>query len=114
MSSAIRDRLEVARRRRFVGRKIELDLFQSALAIDSLPFHVLYIFGPGGIGKTTLLREFAFVAKQAKADVIEIDGRQSSLNRQPGPRAHHPIGRYLRKSNAARRLAAGNIFTPIT
>lgn len=69
------ERLERARRQRFVGRTAELELFRQALSDDELPFYVLYIFGPGGVGKTTLLREFAQAARQTEALVVLLDGR---------------------------------------
>lgn len=69
------ERLEQARRRRFVGRTAELDLFRQALHEDDLPFYVLHIFGPGGVGKTTLLREYAQLARQTEALVVLLDGR---------------------------------------
>jgi hypothetical protein len=50
-------RLGALRDRYFVGRAAELDLFKAALASDERPFAVLYVFGPGGVGKTVLLRE---------------------------------------------------------
>ena len=50
------DRLAAVRRGRFVGRRAELALFRSALLADEPPFAVLHIHGPGGVGKTTLLR----------------------------------------------------------
>jgi hypothetical protein len=53
------------RHRRFVGRVAERDLFRSVLASDRPPFNVLYVLGPGGVGKTTLLREFANTCKEA-------------------------------------------------
>jgi len=57
MASRLGDRLSAARRRQFVGRVAERDLFQSALTAPDLPFQVLYVFGPGGVGKTSLLAE---------------------------------------------------------
>ena len=64
-----------ARRARFVGRGAELDLFARALAADEPPFAVLHVVGPGGIGKTTLLQEFAGVAGRAGRPVVHIDAR---------------------------------------
>lgn len=78
---SLADRLQAARRRRFVGRAAERGLFQSVLTATELPFAVLYVFGPGGIGKTTLLREFAYMAAQAQAQVAYLDGR----NVDPAP-----------------------------
>ncbi len=74
-NSRIADRLEAARRERFVGRRAELDLFRSALPADHPPFAVLHIYGLAGIGKTTLLREYARVAAEAGRSVIYLDGR---------------------------------------
>src|SRR5690554_415975 len=69
------ERLEQARRQRFVGRTAELDLFRQTLSEDDLPFYVLHIFGPGGVGKTTLLRQYAQLARQSEALVVLLDGR---------------------------------------
>jgi ABC-type phosphate transport system ATPase subunit len=69
MPSQVTERLSAARRHRFVGRDSERALFQSALVSPELPFQVLHIFGPGGIGKTTLLREFGRMAEIAGARV---------------------------------------------
>ncbi len=51
-SPRLADRLESARRRNFVGRDAELELFRQALRDPDSPFAVLYIHGPGGIGKS--------------------------------------------------------------
>ena len=57
--SSIGDRLQAARNRLFVGRDAEVARFRDALTAASLPFHVLHVFGPGGVGKTELLQAFA-------------------------------------------------------
>jgi ATP/maltotriose-dependent transcriptional regulator MalT len=71
----IADRLFAARRRYFTGRTAERTLFQAALTAAELPFQVLYVFGPGGVGKTTLLREFAAIAQQLGASVGYLDAQ---------------------------------------
>jgi hypothetical protein len=77
MSTSLQARLEQARRRQFVGRTDDKELFQVALAASELPFVVLYLFGPGGIGKTMLLREFAYMAEETGARVVLLDGRDT-------------------------------------
>jgi hypothetical protein len=69
------DRLAAARRRRFVGREAELALFGSALAGPEPPFALLYVHGPGGVGKTLLLGEFARLAGEAGVPAVRLDGR---------------------------------------
>ena len=69
------DRLSAARRRQFVGRSSELALFQSALDADELPFQIMFVYGPGGVGKTTLLDEFARRCAEAQTSVSQIDAR---------------------------------------
>ena len=53
---SLQQRLEEARRRQFVGRAGERDRLRAALSEAELPFSVLHVFGPGGIGKASLLR----------------------------------------------------------
>ena len=77
----IADRLESARRWRFVGREAEKEIFRSALMAEEPPFAALYVNGAGGVGKTTLLEEFERVAKEAGRAVVHIDGR----NTEPSP-----------------------------
>ena len=69
------DRLSAARRRQFVGRSSELALFQSALAAAELPFYVLHIFGPGGVGKSALLSEFATLCHTSHVIPVMLDAR---------------------------------------
>ncbi len=83
MSPRLGDRLSAARRRRFIGRTVELALFESALVAEELPFFVLYVHGPGGLGKTTLLTQFARLAEQAQVAAYALDAR----NLEPTPEA---------------------------
>jgi len=71
----IADRLASARRSRFVGRDAEIEIFRSALLADEPPFVALHVNGAGGVGKTTLLQEFARVAGEEGHAVVRIDGR---------------------------------------
>jgi hypothetical protein len=76
------DRLEATRHRRFVGRLAELALFRSALLDAVPPFAVLHVFGPGGVGKTALLREYARIAAEVGRPVIQLDGRDGDASPQ--------------------------------
>jgi len=69
------DRLAAAARQRFVGRQGELALFRTALLASEAPFSVLYLHGPGGIGKTALLAEYARLAAEAGVPTLRLDGR---------------------------------------
>src|ERR1041384_4755884 len=75
MSPSLADRLVEARHTRFVGRQGELSVFESALRTEILPFYILHIFGPGGVGKTTLLQEFALLSERHGARSIYLDAR---------------------------------------
>lgn len=68
------ERLQRLRAARFVGREAELRRFQAMLDGRD-PHALLFIHGPGGIGKTTLLSEFARLAEQAGRNVVALDGR---------------------------------------
>lgn len=68
------DRLDTARRGRFVGRTEELALFVDALHNADAPFCVLHIFAPGGTGKTALLQQYAAACTQAAVPYALIDG----------------------------------------
>lgn len=83
MSTRLADRLKAARRRHFVGRDAEKQLLQSALTSDDPLFYVMYVYGPGGVGKTTLLQEFGLMAQQAGVEAVYLDMR----NVEPTPDA---------------------------
>lgn len=79
-TSRLADRLRALRDRCFVGRASELELFRAALLGDVRPFAVLYVYGPGGVGKTVLLREFGRAAEATGAAVVALDGRTIELS----------------------------------
>lgn len=81
-SHRLAGRLTTARRRLFVGRGAELELFRQALLAEEPPFAVLYLFGPGGVGKTTLLWEYLHIAEAQGRVVYRLDGREIDASPQ--------------------------------
>jgi hypothetical protein len=71
----VADRLRGARRRRFVGRAAELELFRDALEAGEPPFCVLFVHGPGGVGKTALLDALGAAAEAAGLQPVRLDLR---------------------------------------
>ncbi len=74
-------RLSSARHLQFIGRSAEKSLFQSLLA-EGQP-HVLFIHGPGGVGKSTLLREYAYLCQELEIPALYLDVR----NVEPVPQS---------------------------
>lgn len=74
-TTSLGQRLKQTRERFFVGRSAELALLRQALEHAPEPFSVLYLHGPGGIGKSTLLRYFGDEATAAGRRVVHVDGR---------------------------------------
>lgn len=70
----------------FVGRQEELALFRTAIG-DEGQAAVLYVHGPGGVGKSTLLRRFADEAMGRGRHVIEVDGRTT----EPSPASFQAV-----------------------
>ena len=68
-------RLRRARRRRFVGRAGELELLRAAVEEPAAPWGVLFVYGPGGVGKTALLAAFAEAVEAAGVPVWRVDLR---------------------------------------
>lgn len=73
VSSTLSEELATRRRDAFVGRASERELFDAALTDDSPSFSVLWILGPGGVGKSSLLDALAHSARSAGASVVRID-----------------------------------------
>jgi hypothetical protein len=74
--ASLGERLRAARHKTFVGRSAELELFRAALGDAAESFAVQFLTGPGGIGKSALLRRFAEEAGAVARTVVEIDGRR--------------------------------------
>jgi AAA ATPase-like protein len=71
-------RLREARQRSFVGREPERALFRSALVAEKRTSSVRYVHGPGGVGKTALLRRLSDDALEAGRVVVWVDARMIS------------------------------------
>ena len=75
MSSRLADYLDASRRAQFVGRSPERALFTDALDAQDPPFFLLYIHGPGGIGKSSLLREYGRICAARELPAVYLDCR---------------------------------------
>lgn len=73
--ATIGERLREADRRCFVGRAGEIELVRAALEAGTPPFAVLYLHGPGGVGKSALLSGFAATAASAGVPAVPVDVR---------------------------------------
>lgn len=71
------------RYRHFVGRSAELAVTRSALAAGTPPFQTLYVYGPGGIGKTAFLREVQHLYQESGVAATYLDARYV----EPSPQA---------------------------
>ncbi|MCT9080103.1 AAA family ATPase [Streptomyces fulvoviolaceus] len=69
--------IDEARTRAFVGRDVELASFERALTADAAgpSRRVLFVYGPGGIGKTALLHQFRRRARARGRVAVTVDGR---------------------------------------
>ncbi|MCW1966521.1 MAG: ATP-binding protein [Anaerolineae bacterium] len=81
MSTPLASHLQQLRQRSFVGREGERGLFSAALHAETLPFNVLHLHGPGGVGKTTLMKEWGKQCGEANALALYLDAR----NIDPSP-----------------------------
>jgi hypothetical protein len=88
---SVGERLSTARVRAFIGRDEQLERFGQALAGDPQAPFAFYVFGPGGIGKSTLLRRLADHARTAGRPLVELDGRFVSRDPADFERAAGPF-----------------------
>jgi len=74
--ASIADLLAKARRRSFVGREKEIQLFENQLSAPDFDFILLYIYGAGGEGKTTLLKHLTEICGEHKVRHLTLDARE--------------------------------------
>ncbi|MFD6287081.1 ATP-binding protein [Streptomyces sp. NPDC060205] len=86
------ERLRSARGASFIGRSEERAQF--AAALDGVPgtFGVLYLHGPGGVGKSALLSRFADEAQARGRRVITVDGRDLTAREEDFEAEAGPVG----------------------
>ncbi|RYG64101.1 ATP-binding protein, partial [bacterium] len=75
MNSALSARLQQARHRLFVGRPAELASWLSALDSTEWEIPIWHVHGLGGMGKTSLLREWKRAAQERGVRVVTLDAR---------------------------------------
>ena len=91
--SSIADRLRQARNQLFVGRENEEERFRSLLRAEPLSVNVLHVFGPGGVGKTSLLQAFERVCQEEEVFVASVDARDVEPTPEAFRRAlRHAVG----------------------
>ena len=74
MSARLSDLLDAARHDSFIGRREQLAAFDAAVAGTSAR-RILFVHGPGGLGKTTLLMELRVRARKAGREAVLVEGR---------------------------------------
>ena len=82
MPGKLSDRLARASKRLFVGREAQCRLFEGVIDAEDPPFNILHIFGPGGIGKTSLLYEFQHLCREKKVPYTYLDARSFDADPQ--------------------------------
>ena len=68
------DRIAERETQRFVGRDGELAVLRGLFA-DDPPYSVVHVHGPGGIGKSTLLRQAAAEGERCGWTAYWVEGR---------------------------------------
>ena len=106
-ASTVADRLKSARRRRFVGRAAELELFLAALAASEPPFSVLWVHGPAGLARPRCWARSPTRRPTPASAVVSLDLRAIE------PVAAGVHGRARRARSGARRgVSAGGARRP--
>jgi hypothetical protein len=80
MASKLAELLRRERGARFSGRQREISLFKQLLGEAGDPFFLLFVYGPGGQGKTTLLEKFREICSLEDVPNLSLDGRDLAPN----------------------------------
>lgn len=82
------DIIAEAESERFVGREKELSLFHIEVQKARPRFLIFYIFGQGGVGKTTLLHQYRSLARETGFFLTDTDETDPQLRRVGPGRSH--------------------------
>ncbi|MDX1911119.1 MAG: hypothetical protein SFV22_06530, partial [Saprospiraceae bacterium] len=74
--ASVADLLAQARRRSFVGRDNEVKMLEQQLRAPAFEFILLYIYGAGGEGKTTLLKHYNDICAEHSVKTLALDARE--------------------------------------
>lgn len=73
LNRTLGDHLRALKEQLFISRPYELDLFEKALQGAPRSWHILNIYGPGGIGKSTLLDAYRRLCEQHNTPYLYFD-----------------------------------------
>lgn len=74
------DHLQTTRHEAFTGRAPEIKRFERALRASEPPFRILFVEGPGGIGKTSLLHEYQRISREEAISACYVDLRAADAS----------------------------------
>jgi hypothetical protein len=74
--ASVADLLAKARRRSFVGREKEVQILEEQLRAPAFDLVLLYIYGAGGEGKTTLLKHYGEICTEHGVRTLSLDARE--------------------------------------
>jgi len=70
---SIRELRDQKQRESFTGRQVELNTFRRLLMAEDADYAILHIYGVGGIGKSSLLRQFRRITQELGHPVALVD-----------------------------------------
>ncbi len=76
MARRLADILATKRQQLFTGRERETQLFNSLLQKEEFDTFLVYMYGPGGQGKTTLIKQYTELCTASNIAFLKIDGRE--------------------------------------
>lgn len=97
---SLANRLRDARHASFVGREDEVRRFETLITSEDMPVQVLHVYGPGGVGKTTLLHEFLYRSVQHGLSTHRVDLEDVEPSESAVLRALRPVVPALREDAA--------------